>query len=143
MNKYLRVFQADADAYAELADMYLSVLEYKKAAFCLEECLLFQPQNPLLVQRYADLAYTMNDVALARKYYAYGLNLWEQQQQQQEADATTTNTTILRCLFGLNLCLQQQQQDKTLQTHVQEQITKLMQKRAPPALWQALQQVIQ
>jgi ER membrane protein complex subunit 2 len=49
---------ADQEAWLELADLYISQQEWNKAAFCLEELILHNPNNHLYLQRYAEIKYT-------------------------------------------------------------------------------------
>lgn len=39
------MFQSDAAAWQELAELYLAISKYEAAAFCYEECLLTNPTN--------------------------------------------------------------------------------------------------
>ena len=55
LNDYLKMFQADHEAWLELCDVYLYEMEYTKAAFCLEELILMHPHNHVYNQRYADV----------------------------------------------------------------------------------------
>ena len=50
MNKYLEIFQCDAESWFELAEIYLSEYEYEKAAYCFEELILLNPANFLIHQ---------------------------------------------------------------------------------------------
>jgi ER membrane protein complex subunit 2 len=49
---------ADQEAWLELADLYISQQDWNKAAFCLEELILHNPNNHLYLQRYAEIKYT-------------------------------------------------------------------------------------
>ncbi|XP_032815121.1 ER membrane protein complex subunit 2 [Petromyzon marinus] len=89
LNEYLKLFVADQEAWQELADLYVSELEYSKAAFCLEELILFNPHNHLFCQKYAEVKYTqggLDNMEVARKYFAQALKL---------------NNINMRALFGL------------------------------------------
>ena len=55
LNEYLKMFQADHEAWLELCDAYLNEMEYSKACFCLEELILLNPHNHVYHQRYADV----------------------------------------------------------------------------------------
>ena len=50
MNKYLEIFQCDAESWFELAEIYISEYEYEKAAYCFEELILLNPANFLIHQ---------------------------------------------------------------------------------------------
>lgn len=88
LNEYLKLFQADHEAWLELSDAYLSEMEYGKAAFCLEELLLMNPHNHCYHQRYADVKYTLGQYETAKSYYAYSLKL---------------NPNNVRALYGIML----------------------------------------
>jgi len=45
----------DWEAWLELSELYLSLLDYEKAAFCVEELILHNPNNHLYHQRYAEV----------------------------------------------------------------------------------------
>ena len=47
---------SDFDAWMELADLYLQLQDYEKAAFCLEELIMSNPHNHLFHQRYAEVS---------------------------------------------------------------------------------------
>ena len=56
---YLETFQADYNAWHELADLYLSVGSYKMATFCYEEMLLQSPSNYLLLRKLGECYYLL------------------------------------------------------------------------------------
>lgn len=88
LNDYLKLFQADHEAWLELSDAYLREMEFTKAAFCLEELILMNPHNHCYHQRYADIKYTLGQYEAAKSYYAYSLRL---------------NPNNVRALYGLML----------------------------------------
>ncbi|KXZ47288.1 hypothetical protein GPECTOR_36g15 [Gonium pectorale] len=93
MKKYLDVFSNDKDAWEELADMYLEVLNYRQAAFCMEELLMLSPHNSSFYVRYADILYTIGgptNYKTARSYYSKAIEL--------------TMGGSLRALFGVLAC---------------------------------------
>eukprot|EP00823_Brevimastigomonas_motovehiculus_P007069 TRINITY_DN6078_c0_g1_i1.p1 TRINITY_DN6078_c0_g1~~TRINITY_DN6078_c0_g1_i1.p1 ORF type:complete len:290 (-),score=60.58 TRINITY_DN6078_c0_g1_i1:99-968(-) len=93
LNKYLDVCSSDFEAWEELTQYYISQEKYELARYCLEELLLFFPQNYLYHLQYAELLYTSGtkeDKETARFYYAQALEL---------------NPGNLRSLYGLLLCL--------------------------------------
>ncbi|KAG4305197.1 hypothetical protein PORY_001367 [Pneumocystis oryctolagi] len=55
--KFLDIWYLDAEAWAELADIYFSFHLYKKASFCYSELLLLQPSSHLIHARYALVLY--------------------------------------------------------------------------------------
>ncbi|KAF6029582.1 EMC2 [Bugula neritina] len=44
----------DFEGWMELSELYLSQADYEKAAFCVEELILNNPNNHLFHQRYAE-----------------------------------------------------------------------------------------
>jgi tetratricopeptide (TPR) repeat protein len=52
LNRYLKDFMADGEAWMELSDLYILEQDYAKAAFCCEELILQNPHNHLYYQRY-------------------------------------------------------------------------------------------
>jgi len=80
LNEYLKIFMGDADAWQELADLYLDQQMYKNAAFCYEELILASPANHHLHYKYAEILYTMGgyeNLRTARKYYSHSLQMCE------------------------------------------------------------------
>jgi len=78
LNRYLRVFMSDQEAWMELCDLYVQEQEYAKAAFCCEEVLLQNPHNHLYHQRQADIRYTWggyDQLELAKHYYSQAVKL--------------------------------------------------------------------
>nr|CAB3242356.1 ER membrane protein complex subunit 2-like [Phallusia mammillata] len=89
---YLQSFMADQEAWMELADLYVKEMDYKKAAFCVEELILSNAFNHLYHQRYAEIMYTIGgqeNLETARRYFAQAVKL-------------SSNTNI-RALYGLML----------------------------------------
>lgn len=50
---------SDQEAWHELSNLYMSVGDYTKAAFCMEEVLLHNPHSHLIHQRLGEIRYTM------------------------------------------------------------------------------------
>jgi tetratricopeptide (TPR) repeat protein len=72
-NQYLEAFMNDPDAYNELAQVYLMVNEYDKAAFCLEELLLYSPNNYKVLNKLGDIYASKNnaeDAKIGIKFYS-------------------------------------------------------------------------
>eukprot|EP00244_Chara_vulgaris_P004943 TRINITY_DN19995_c0_g1_i1.p1 TRINITY_DN19995_c0_g1~~TRINITY_DN19995_c0_g1_i1.p1 ORF type:complete len:309 (+),score=50.69 TRINITY_DN19995_c0_g1_i1:559-1485(+) len=93
LNTYLFLFMGDMEAWRELADVYTSLQMYKQAAFCYEELVLSDPQNPLFHLGYADLLYTIGGVEnyrTAKSYYSVVVEL--------------TKGKNVRALYGICLC---------------------------------------
>uniref|UniRef100_T1IPG5 ER membrane protein complex subunit 2 n=1 Tax=Strigamia maritima TaxID=126957 RepID=T1IPG5_STRMM len=92
LDDYLKKFMSDQEAWMELSELYIREQEYGKAAFCMEELILFNPHNHLYHQRYAEIRYTQGgfeNMEIARGYFAQALKL---------------NANNLRALFGFCLC---------------------------------------
>ncbi len=68
-SRFLEKFQADASAWQELANIYLSLSKYDLAAFCFEELILGDVMNHMHHCRLAEIYYTMGreNYADARK----------------------------------------------------------------------------
>lgn len=78
LNKYLRIFMSDQEAWMELCDLYILEQDYAKAAFCCEEVLLHNPHNHLYHQRQAEIRYTWGgyeQLELAKHYYSQAIKL--------------------------------------------------------------------
>lgn len=78
LNEYLKKFMSDQEAWTELAELYISQQDHKKAKFCMEELILVNSHNHLFHQRYAEILYTLGgneNVEKARKYFAQALKL--------------------------------------------------------------------
>lgn len=78
LNKYLEIFQCDAESWFELAEIYLSEYEYEKAAYCFEELILLNPANFLIHQRYAETKATiggLNNLLTAKSYFCQAARL--------------------------------------------------------------------
>jgi len=88
LNDYLKLYQADHEAWLELCEAYLNEMEYSKACFCLEELILMHPHNHVYYQRYADIKYSQGSYEMARNYYCYALKL---------------NQNNVRALYGILL----------------------------------------
>ncbi|EUB55642.1 Tetratricopeptide repeat protein 35 [Echinococcus granulosus] len=91
LNKYLKIFMADVEAWGELSDLYLAQGDYKHAAFCMEEVILANPHNHLLHERLAEIKYSeggVENLELARAYFA---------------QACRINPLNIRALYGLIL----------------------------------------
>lgn len=89
LNSHLTVHQNDTEAYAELAEMYLTVHDYKKALFCVEELILSNPHHYLYHQLAAEICVTMGDVKNATMFYKASIKC---------------HPTCLRSILGLALC---------------------------------------
>jgi len=96
LKKYLDVFMTDVEAWEELASLYLSMQMTKQAAFCYEEAILIQPQNPTNHLKYADLLYVLSNASTlhllhqAIGYYSVVLDL--------------TNGTSVHAKYGVLSC---------------------------------------
>ncbi|KAJ2452390.1 tetratricopeptide repeat domain-containing protein [Coemansia sp. RSA 2336] len=66
---YLDTHTNDFEAWLELSCLYLNAHMYPQAAFCLEEVILQQPANHYFHLCYAEVNYTMGNLALALKEF--------------------------------------------------------------------------
>ena len=112
LNKYIKDFMFDGEAWMELCDLYIIEQDYSKAAFCCEELILQNPHNHLYYQklefsdllkaavfiaghfpffRYAEIKYTQGGfehMEMAKTYYCHTIKL---------------NPDNMRALYGLLL----------------------------------------
>ena len=65
-NQYLEVYMNDPDGYNELSQVDLMVNEYDKAAFCLEELLLHNPNEYKVLNKLGDIYTSKNNVEDAK-----------------------------------------------------------------------------
>mmetsp|Transcript_5315 Transcript_5315/g.19441 ORF Transcript_5315/g.19441 Transcript_5315/m.19441 type:complete len:299 (+) Transcript_5315:116-1012(+) len=95
LTKYLDTFQADSNAWAELAECYLAVGLYKQAMFCYEELVLASPLTPLYHVKLAEVLFTLggaDNIGKARRYFSAAVEL--------------SSGTNKRALYGICLCCQ-------------------------------------
>jgi cytochrome c-type biogenesis protein CcmH/NrfG len=59
LNKFVETNQEDAEAWGEMASIYMNKQNYSKAAYCYEEILAKENRNYLVNLRYAELLYSM------------------------------------------------------------------------------------
>jgi len=91
LSEYLNTFMSDSEAWQELADLYLKVGDYNKAAFCTEELLLHHPHSALFFTRLAEIRYTqggLENIEMAKTYFG---------------QAVKVNKGHVRALYGLQL----------------------------------------
>ena len=80
LTEFLAIFQADVEGWLELSDLYISLQQYRQAAFCLEELLAAMPSNSLVHCKYGEVQYTLGGeegLRNARKYFAAAVELTE------------------------------------------------------------------
>jgi len=127
LNNYLKDFVADESAWGELAELYLSVMMFKQAAYSYEEVIIATPQNYYLYERYAEILYSTggtDNIRVARKYYALAIEL---------------NPDAIRCLWGLLLCVSltrstKGQKDNKLIEWLNQKIAAIYQSQNPSML---------
>ena len=71
----LDTFPNDAEAWAELADLYLSQDMLHQAAFCFEELILLQPFSHYVHAQYAEVLWGLGKEASALKYWSRSVEL--------------------------------------------------------------------
>lgn len=72
-NEYLKVYMDDIEIWNELADIYISTLNYNKAIFCLEEILLHYPNDYITCIKIGDILSSFSNTdssSNALKYYS-------------------------------------------------------------------------
>jgi hypothetical protein len=75
---YLETFQADLEAWAELADVYTCLGLHRQAAFCWQELIVAAPGAAPWHAAYAQVLATIGDaesLKLAQKHYAAAIEL--------------------------------------------------------------------
>ena len=133
LKQYLKVFMADAEAWEEAADVYVGLGLFKQAAFCLEEVILANPQNPHTHLRYADVLYTLGqpgNLRTAMQHYATALELTD----GQSARALYGATCVYSHLCGLKGPLKATAEEAKLPKLCAEVLNKKYTKEAPAKL---------
>uniref|UniRef100_A0A158QET3 TPR_REGION domain-containing protein n=1 Tax=Hymenolepis diminuta TaxID=6216 RepID=A0A158QET3_HYMDI len=138
LNKYLKLFMADVEAWSELSDLYLAQGNFKHAAFCVEEMILANPHNPLLHERLAEVKFFYLKLLLiclltslltgilavsAHIKYSEGGTENLELARAYFAHACRLNPTNVRALYGLLLVasnLSGKLSEKTLATLTEE-----------------------
>jgi len=94
---YLTIFASDAEAWLELAELYIILAKFELAKFCYEELILMQPENYLYHLQYAELLCTLgskrNSLSFELAVYHY----------TQSLDLKPIGN--LRAMFGLLMAL--------------------------------------
>ncbi|XP_065324760.1 ER membrane protein complex subunit 2-like [Gordionus sp. m RMFG-2023] len=91
LNEYLKTFMSDIEAWHELCDLYLSILEYEKAAFCMEELILSNSRNYLYHLKFAEIKYSqggIDNLEISRCHFCFSYKL---------------NRNNVRALYGIIL----------------------------------------
>lgn len=70
LNKYLDVFSTDAEAWHELAAIYIDAGSMQRAIYCWEELLVNNKRSLYHILTYAELMYSVGDFEVSRKYYS-------------------------------------------------------------------------
>jgi tetratricopeptide (TPR) repeat protein len=71
----LDTFPNDTEAWAELADLYLSQDMLSQAAYCLEELILLQPFSHYMHVQYAEILWLQGKEASALKHWSRSVEL--------------------------------------------------------------------
>jgi ER membrane protein complex subunit 2 len=101
LNKYLDTYYSDAEAWQELASLYLSQNLYSQAAFALEELILLAPSNTFFVLQYAEVLATMDDLPLAYKQYLRVLEMCGTEALEADSQHPNRQGPWARALWGL------------------------------------------
>lgn len=78
LHDYLLLHQADEEAQLELADIALTLCDYKRASASFEDLILTDPHQPVYLCKYAEVLYSLggaDNLRLARKYFAQSVQL--------------------------------------------------------------------
>jgi tetratricopeptide (TPR) repeat protein len=68
-------FPTDAEAWAELSDLYIAQDMYSQSAFCLEELLLLQPNSYFVHAQYAEVCWGLGREGTAVKHWCRSVEL--------------------------------------------------------------------
>ena len=98
LNKILMISMCDVETWLELADVYQRVNNLPYAAFCLEEVLLAMPWNFRVWVRAAEAWYSAGEPLLARKYFAYAVELSRGSDPRQYANRVDPRALVGLCV---------------------------------------------
>lgn len=121
LNKYIESNPTDTEAWLELADMYMRSQDYTNALFCYEEILMITPDNLHIMNKIAEIYYTLGKkehLKLAKKYFSFVL-------MSQESNT--------RALWGLNYTLKALQAEGS-ENEAEQQTTKGLLEQIPELL---------
>lgn len=99
LDSFLDTFYSDIEGWLELADIYASQNLYTRSQQALSHVLLLAPQNPFHALRFAETAYSANDVPLALRYFLRTIELTT----DDESGASSVGVAR-RAWFGVRLC---------------------------------------
>ncbi|KAI9298812.1 TPR-like protein [Neoconidiobolus thromboides FSU 785] len=90
LNDYLKLNPMDMEAWKELSNIYIDDNKYLEASHCIEELILFEPQNFIYHLKYAEILYTLEHFHLALKSYCKVVEL---------------SKNHLRGFYGIKMCV--------------------------------------
>ncbi|KAL7673504.1 hypothetical protein ACOME3_008359 [Neoechinorhynchus agilis] len=85
----------DHEAWLQLCLLEFDLGHFRKAVYCMEECLLYSPQNAQLVRMYGDLLYSCGEPFEALKYYLLACRLESAKEQKENS---------VRCFMSVTVC---------------------------------------
>lgn len=125
INSLLKVNMADVQAWFELSEIYISQMNYQKAAFCFEEILVQKPSNYLYNLKYAELLYSMgggDNLVLARKYFSKAITL----NNNADDPSIMSGNRSTRAIFGLlETCNRLESISKKYQDEVNQELIEM------------------
>lgn len=101
LNWGLKMNMADTQSWFELAEIYVSNMNYTKAAYWFEEVLLQKPTNYVYNLKYGELMYSIgggDNLILARKYFSKAVALLDEA-AGQEAGIGKNSVRAIWCLL--------------------------------------------
>jgi len=98
LNKILSITMCDIETWLELADVYERVNNLPFAAYCFEEVLLAMPWNYRAWVRAAEVWYSAGELLLARKYFAYAVELSRGSDAKQYASHVDARALVGLCV---------------------------------------------
>uniref|UniRef100_A0A7S3JF30 ER membrane protein complex subunit 2 n=1 Tax=Euplotes harpa TaxID=151035 RepID=A0A7S3JF30_9SPIT len=114
---------ADTKCWFELAQIYMSNMNYSKAMFCFEEILVLKPSNYIYNLKYAEMLYSMgggDNLVLARKYFSKAVSL------STSVGYSENDCKSVRALWGLlETCKRLESLSRKYQDEVNEELIEM------------------
>jgi len=111
LSKFADTFYTDVEAWLELADIYVSHHRYTSALQSLSHVLLLAPQNPFYVLQAAEMAYTLQDIPLAIRFF---LMVVEMAADGDESAKLPPGGITIRAWYGVELSAARLEDDPAL-----------------------------
>ena len=119
LNAFLSKHPGEIDAWHELANIYQTMQQYTRAAFCYEELLLARPHDYWINLKYAEMLYSvggLENLVNARKYLTHCIIL--------NPTCPKAHWGLIQCCFAINRIRQDETSEKMI-AKSKEKLTKL------------------